>query len=212
MGHPQFKITEVDDDTIELGVVRGNVSYDPESGQEHEITRISKKDLEAALKAAPKARKERESAIEAAYKNQDAFPPRIAPDDPRADSSPRSQDRPPIYVSSESNPSEANPQPAVDANADLERLPDGLADVPGNTNFEDSPAGPNVATAPDGVKAPKPKKNVPYKDTAAGKKAAADAKAAREGAGSTGSDALDAAAGRAVAKAAAAAPAASSEK
>lgn len=99
-----FKVTSVDDDTVELGVRKGNESYDSESGELHETVRVSRAELEKAIRKAHTEGQARRKATEG-----ETFS-RFDPSDVRADSSPRSEDRPPVLVSSDSNPTEANPQ------------------------------------------------------------------------------------------------------
>lgn len=153
MGNSKFKLTAVDGVTVELGVVKGVESYDQPSGQLHETVRVSIDELEEALKAARAEGKTKE-------KDGPALSAHIDPTHPSADSSFRSEDRPPIFISSDTNPSPAHPTSDVPENETIERLPSGLAAVTGNQNFDAAP-GPNVPEPPKGVDQPKPKATKP---------------------------------------------------
>lgn len=149
----KFSLKGIGDNKAELGVSAGSERYDAAKGVLSNVAVVDLDELDEAITA---ARKEGKAADKS---NRDyPFAPHIDPQHPSADSSFRSEDRPPIYISSETNPTPENPTPVTVAEGGpvgIDRLPSGLADVPGNSQFDLAP-GPNVVTPPEGVAQPTP--------------------------------------------------------
>jgi len=134
--------TRNDDGSYTFGVNRAAERYDTGTGLLFSEARVSRADIETALDNADKAHKNRVV--------DDGLRPRIDPSDHRADSSPRSEDRPPVLISSATSPQPTNPVPSDEAQAaDLPRDAAGIADIPANKVTK---AQPNLATPPSGVK------------------------------------------------------------
>lgn len=163
MASDKLRVVGIDDDNVELGIHNGVESYDQDSGRLYSTATIPLKDLEEAVSQAHKDRKVREKATKAAAGDAAGFAPKIHPSDPSADSSFRSEDRPPILISSDTAPEPAAPLPLEETTktaAGVERQPSGLADVIGNRQFDKAP-GPNIAQPPEGVAQPKPDPDAP---------------------------------------------------
>lgn len=167
-GHRRVAAVKNDNGTYSLGVNRpaGSERYDTASGQLFTEIAVTREEVDAAFRDADKAFD--------SVKVDDGLKPKIDPEDQRADSSPRSQDRPPIRISSETAPMPANPEPSEEAlAAGLPRDEEGTAQIPANVETK---AQANITKEPEGVKKG-PAKGGP---TELEVKAARDAKAAKE--------------------------------
>lgn len=103
----KFTLKGLGGNRAELGVSGGAERYDAGAGTTGFTTVVDLDELDDAVSA---ARKEGRQAEKDAKDNP--FVAHIDPNHPSADSSFRSEDRPPIYISSDTNPSQTNPSPS----------------------------------------------------------------------------------------------------